>query len=87
MEKIDNGSECDRSHSVLFKKDLMIGALYDKRLTAITRMARFGANSTVAVVHAVINNPLFFRLNQQDRESILCGVRKDVLPRQNPFPQ
>ena len=61
----------------------MVGALYDKRLTAITRMARFGANITITVVHAVINNPLFFRLDKQDGKGIFCGVSENVLPGQN----
>jgi hypothetical protein len=42
----------------------MVRAVYDQRFTPFTRVTGGGAQFTKAVVHAVIDHTLFFRLNQ-----------------------
>lgn len=43
----------------------MVRALDDKRLPPFAGMARRGAHFTKAIVHAVIDNALFFSLNNE----------------------
>ena len=40
----------------------MVCPFYDKRLIPFTGMTASGAKFTVAIVHTVIDHPLFFRL-------------------------